>query len=209
MSFPTDINAYVLGVAAKSNVEKRQVGCIIVATSREGVEVENPAIVGEGFNTEPCQDWPMGLHAEDNALHDLNKSLSPISKSKVMLKAYVSHAPCPDCAAKLSDAGVNEVVVVEAFMKFDGDKLRYDLMPPGPIAEVVKVLTDGARKYKPNNWRECTDLGRYEAAMMRHFEAYRAGELIDPDSGSPHLAHAMCNLVFLMELTPENKVHQV
>jgi hypothetical protein len=31
--------------------------------------------------------------------------------------------------------------------KYDGDKLRYDLIPVGPLAEVAKVYTIGAKKY--------------------------------------------------------------
>ena len=32
---------------------------------------------------------------------------------------------------------------------------------------------------------------------MRHLIAWRKGELIDPESKLPHLAHAGCNLIFL------------
>ena len=87
------------------------------------------------------------------------------------------------------------------FIKYDGGKLRYDLVPPAVIEELAKVITFGAEKYAPDNWRECNDLSRYEAAMMRHFQAYRMGEFHDEETGFPHLAHAMTNLAFLLELT--------
>ncbi len=38
---------------------------------------------------------------------------------------------------------------------------------------------------------------RYTAALMRHFEAYRAGQYIDEESGMPHIAHVACNAMFL------------
>lgn len=87
------------------------------------------------------------------------------------------------------------------FTKADVGKLLYDLLPPMAIEEVVKVLTFGTAKYAPDNWRKCDDLSRYRFAAMRHFEAYRKGEILDPETELPHLAHAICNLIFLLELT--------
>jgi len=184
-----------MGVAAKSNSEQRQVGCIIVNGAGE--------LVAEGFNY-AYPDARPDEHAEHAACLDLAAYLDILGTeddvSLDSLVAYVTHPPCPDCARKLQVAGVVEVKVVEAFMKFDGDKVRYDLVPPKPIEDLAKVLTFGARKYKPGNWRDCQDLGRYEAALLRHIQAYRMGEKLDPETQLPHLAHAMCNLVFLMEL---------
>lgn len=84
--------------------------------------------------------------------------------------------------------------------KFDGGKLRYGLIPPLAQAEMVKVLTFGAEKYEPDNWKNVPDsLNRYFDAMERHIWAYKMGEKIDPESGIHHLAHAMCCLAFLYE----------
>jgi hypothetical protein len=81
--------------------------------------------------------------------------------------------------------------------KFDENKDRWDLLPWKEVQDVVKVLTKGAIKYSDNNWQEvwCAK-DRYFAAAMRHLTAHRAGELIDPESSLPHLAHAACNLLF-------------
>lgn len=86
--------------------------------------------------------------------------------------------------------------------KHDQGKLRFDLVPPHAERALAAVLTFGAEKYEPNGWREVPDaVPRYEAAALRHLNAYRTGEKFDPESGLPHLAHAMCCLVFLLELT--------
>lgn len=81
-------------------------------------------------------------------------------------------------------------------------KLRWDLLPLSEIEDVVKILTFGANKYSDNNWKNAiydTDhKNRYFAALMRHLVAWRNGEVIDPESKLPHLAHAMCNVLFLM-----------
>ena len=37
--------------------------------------------------------------------------------------------------------------------KFDGGKLQYGLVPPLALKEMVKVLTFGAEKYEPDNWK--------------------------------------------------------
>ena len=72
------------------------------------------------------------------------------------------------------------------------------------LKHLAKVLTFGAKKYKANNWRECEDLERFKGAAMRHFEAYRMGEYFDSETGMPHLAQAMTNIVFLLELEDES-----
>lgn len=90
--------------------------------------------------------------------------------------------------------------------KFDTGKDRWDLLPMGPVEDVVKILTFGAKKYGPNNWQQLEDAeNRYYAAAMRHLAAWRRGEKIDPESTLPHLAHAMTNLVFLAWKDREGK----
>lgn len=84
--------------------------------------------------------------------------------------------------------------------KFDGGKPQYGLLPPLALRATVDVLTFGAEKYEPNNWKYVPDSKRrYFDAMQRHLWAYKEGETIDPESGLHHLAHAMCCLMFLYE----------
>ena len=84
--------------------------------------------------------------------------------------------------------------------KFDGGKLEYGLLPPKALEETVKVLTFGAEKYEPDNWKFVPDSKRrYFDALQRHLWAWKQGEQIDPESGMHHLAHAMCCLMFLYE----------
>ena len=84
-------------------------------------------------------------------------------------------------------------------VKHDSDKLRYDLMPPEVLQSVVQVLTNGAKKYADNNWKDVPDSdNRYYAAAMRHLQAWRMGELLDAEDGLPHLSHAVCCLSFLL-----------
>ena len=83
--------------------------------------------------------------------------------------------------------------------KFDSDKLRCDLLPFAELEEVVDVLTYGANKYADNNWQVVPEAkNRYLSALLRHIFAYARGEENDPESNKSHLAHACCNVLFLM-----------
>ena len=83
--------------------------------------------------------------------------------------------------------------------KYDSGKLRYDLIPVLAQEEVVKVVTLGAEKYDPENWKRVPEgRRRYYAAAMRHMEAWRKGEKQD-EIGTHHIANAISNLMFILE----------
>lgn len=83
--------------------------------------------------------------------------------------------------------------------KDDQGKMRWSLLPLGPLENVVAVLNIGAAKYGAGNWQNLDDFkDRYLDAAMRHIVAWRRGEKLDRDSGLPSLAHAVCCLLFLM-----------
>ncbi|KKM61868.1 hypothetical protein LCGC14_1527370 [marine sediment metagenome] len=89
-------------------------------------------------------------------------------------------------------------------MKFDEDKLRWDLLPYDAVEKIVEIITHGAKKYAPENWKK-VNIDRFFAAAMRHFTAWKKGEEFDKDSGFTHLAHVGCNILFMMWIE-ENKV---
>lgn len=86
--------------------------------------------------------------------------------------------------------------------KYDQGKTRLDLIPTELIEGVGRVLTFGANKYSEDDWRgfKSSDHKRLIGAAMRHMEAYRGGEYLDPESGLPHLAHIATNCGFLLAL---------
>lgn len=85
-------------------------------------------------------------------------------------------------------------------VKYDSEKPRFDLTPPLAWLELAKVLTFGAKKYSPNNWKKIENIEeRYTAAALRHIQAFMSGEIEDEESGLHHLAHAMCCLSFILE----------
>jgi len=82
--------------------------------------------------------------------------------------------------------------------KFDYGKLKHHLLDKEAIDELVRVLMMGADKYGDYNWTGGMDWTRCYDAAKRHMESWLFGEDIDPESGLNHLAHAMCNMMFLL-----------
>jgi len=207
-----EVKKLALEVAKKSKCHKRKVGAVLVDLSNEGTDF---TILSHGFNYHPdglaCEDFSGNtvdkvIHAEINAIGNAG-----VLVHKKGLHMYITHAPCLDCRDIMNSLNITWEIVGE-FMKFDKDKIRYDLVPVSTIHAIADILTYGAKKYKAENWRNVEDADRYIAAAMRHFEAYRSGEWLDIDvldelnnviikgSNKPHLAHAITNLAFLLEL---------
>ena len=88
--------------------------------------------------------------------------------------------------------------------KFDKEKPRVDLLPGDALIEIGKVLAHGAKKYDDRNWELGMDWNRPFGALLRHLWAWWGGEDIDEDSGLHHLAHAGCNVLFLLTYTLRN-----
>tara|TARA_X000001382_G_scaffold86195_1_gene61252 strand:- start:971 stop:1375 length:405 start_codon:yes stop_codon:yes gene_type:complete len=88
--------------------------------------------------------------------------------------------------------------------KFDSEKPKMYLLPPKAIVEVSKVLTIGAQKYDEENWRNLDNLqNRYSGGALRHIFSHLDGETLDPETKHSHLAHAICCLLFKLEIELE------
>lgn len=83
-------------------------------------------------------------------------------------------------------------------LKTNEGKALWCLLPMKQVEEVVKVFTYGAYKYAPNNWKNEKDpFTKDFSAALRHLAAYQNGEVTD-ESGFPHLAHAIADLLIVM-----------
>lgn len=89
--------------------------------------------------------------------------------------------------------------------KLDTGKPRLDLVPTSLEEAVGTILTMGAIKYAPHNWRKGINYSRIIASLKRHLNEFYKGQNIDAESGKPHLWHAACNIAFLIdyETNPE------
>lgn len=81
-------------------------------------------------------------------------------------------------------------------MKFDNGKLQFSLIPPEIKLYLAEILTFGAKKYAPDNWKKI-DVQRYYDALERHMNAFQLGEENDAESGMHHLKHALTNMMFI------------
>ena len=115
------------------------------------------------------------------------------------LKAQPGYCKRPRAASRMDVIGQNGNTGEHYGVKHDDDKPRYDLLPPIAIDKMAQVLTFGAKKYAPDNWRH-VEIERYKAAMLRHSFAILRGETNDPETGLPHAAHVMCCAAFIVEL---------
>mgnify|MGYP005844507387 CR=1 FL=1 len=190
--------AKALEAAAKSECKKRKVGAVAVNYTGD----LDAVATGCNYNVfgEPCEDIHGNTcqdvrHAEVAALLSFKDKHPTLQPTHI----FVTHPPCKDCLKVIARAGIPEanIHVVEQFMKFDSGKLRYGLIPPEATESLAKVLTYGAKKYKPNNWQH-GEPTRYIDALYRHLEAWRSGEQNDSESGLPHLSHALTNIAFLI-----------
>ena len=83
--------------------------------------------------------------------------------------------------------------------KNDLGKLRFDLIPVGPLKELAKVYTIGSVKYDDNNWRKGFKWSRIYSALQRHANAFWDGERYDPTDGQEHLSSVAWCAFALME----------
>lgn len=84
-------------------------------------------------------------------------------------------------------------------------KLRWDLLPLAEIEDIVRVYTEGAKKYADNSWQDIPDgFNRYLGALMRHLVAYTKGERYDKE-GFMHLSAVCWNAIALLYYDKHNK----
>jgi hypothetical protein len=106
------------------------------------------------------------------------------------------HFICPPHLRPTLQQEAQERLLAKPFVKADGGKPRWTLLPFDALAEVVKVLEHGAQKYQPDNWRKCPDATRYVDALMRHLAAYQTGETKDAGQrpAAPRAPRVLCAL---------------
>ena len=99
-----------------------------------------------------------------------------------------------------------DTITMESVRKYneavrdDSGKTNWSLMPFEALEEINKVLEFGATKYSANNWQEGTGFkySRVLNSLLRHVFAFMRGEDKDPESGLSHMAHAGCNVLFIL-----------
>lgn len=84
-------------------------------------------------------------------------------------------------------------------VKHDQDKIDPTMLTWEMIEAVSKVRMHGAKKYGRDNFKTTGfKYTRSLAAVLRHVYSILSGEWLDPESGLPHAAHAICGLEHLI-----------
>lgn len=156
--------------------------------------------VNAGDIVEVSRVWPeqgsLSIRGDTWTTYDINQFV--LAKPVPPTKDVVAQKP----AGKFDPTGVDQHA---PGAKLDGGKLRPSLVLGGfasAVEAMVKVGSDGARKYTDNGWKTVPNgKARYEDALLRHLLAHLRGELIDEESGSPHISHCMWNAAAIYELS--------
>lgn len=98
----------------------------------------------------------------------------------------------------------DDYCLANALSEVNSLMLKNDLTP---YDEVTRVMMFGSVKYDPvlpnkhhvSNWWGGMPWSYCIQSALRHLECYKRGETHDAESGLSHLAHLMCNLLFIAE----------
>ena len=90
-------------------------------------------------------------------------------------------------------------------LKYDDGKPPIGLVDRKALEGLAQVLAYGANKYSKQNWRLGMKYSRLYNATLRHLFAFIDGEDYDPESGLPHLDHAMFGLMVLSNYTKSGR----
>lgn len=158
-----------------------------------------------------------GLIKADVLIDDRPKNLIDFQgQYKILMTQYWNwEEPLPDFYTRISDfqdkewanllhiwartPGTTTADLKTKAVKYDVGKPRMELLSPWVLVEVAKVMTHGAVKYEAHNWRNGFNWTRPIGAALRHITAWLEGEDLDPEWNLPHLAHAICCLMFTLE----------
>lgn len=86
----------------------------------------------------------------------------------------------------------------EQGLRFNEGKLRYDLLEPYAVEQLVKIFTRGAQKYAPNNWLKGLPWMDVVASLERHLAEFKKGVDFDEETKLLHMAHVAWNAMAIV-----------
>ncbi len=141
-------------------------------------------------------EWESGIKTDEKE-EPVSKESGRSTSTKTLCKecGKPSYEDNPDCpAVKRALAKVNGKV---GGRKQDDGKPPFELLPKAALEGAARVLGFGRDKYDAWNWAKGRAWSRDLGAALRHVYAFLDGENDDPESGLPHVDHAICCLMFV------------
>lgn len=80
------------------------------------------------------------------------------------------------------------------------DKPRFDLFCPYAMEAIGAVLKEGVKHYGAFNWAKGIPLSRCMESLERHIQQFKEGKV-----NEDHLAHAACNIMFMLSYIERHK----
>ena len=116
-----------------------------------------------------------------------------------------------------------QIISTDKALRFNEGKpdLTYPLSARYALEGAAMVMVYGDQKYTTrdkdgnvlfsgrDNWKRGLSIHNCFASMTRHMVKVLEGELIDPESGLPHLDHITCNALFVAHLHNGRKANEL
>jgi Domain of unknown function (DUF5664) len=107
---------------------------------------------------------------------------------------------CDICGISYDPFGIRDSKPLDPKGEAGSKKCPLHLIPASAMEETAYVHKLGSDKYGEFNWRKTgVSANTYIAAIMRHLNAFREGEDLDPESGRSHIAHIAANANILLD----------
>lgn len=141
------------------------------------------------FHEEECKKYGICFKQPAYAKHLCCDTYEEVSKYRPGQPLMMGTGQFIDEETPATDGAMN---------KPNAGKPQHHMLDPYMLDQIAAVLEFGAQKYEKWNWVKGYPYSTIFDSLMRHLWAWWGGENDDPESGLPHLAHAGCNLMFLM-----------
>jgi hypothetical protein len=159
-------------------------------------------VLGEYINTKEGSGIIIGFEeVYENIIININGNRNPVHVSKII---SIGKSKSDDKFLNFALASKDELAKKE-FVKDGRVKPRLSLLPQLALVEVAKVFTYGANKYDEYNFSQGAKNTTYIDASLRHINKYLCNSNVDDESNLFHLAHAVSNLMMVLDNDLLNK----
>jgi hypothetical protein len=129
-------------------------------------------------------------------------NIPPIPTSDLEVQVSKNRLYLPGCLFELVKS-IDEVMHEEfnehdapKALRYNVDKPKWSLVHFASLIPMIEVLTFGAIKYAPHNWKKPMNGEEILESMQRHLSALFDGETHDKESKLHHIGHIMANAMF-------------